>query len=246
MGALEELVDGSGPVSADALQAAVEAVRARPGEASKTLAKLLKAKLSGQDPSEQLRALELAEQFVTSLDFTFHEQIGDTQFLNSLSRVLERPDCSREVKTAILRLSADWAAKFSPTADLLPNFQSFHARLISEGFPVPQAFDAPRSDEPQIFDSYLINEAEGQDPEEFKSEVKATLDLFGEILKVQNRDTAQTEAIISIAGNLERYAEQLQLWMERLEQGDYMREALALNDEVSKALRQFRVIRSGQ
>ena len=240
----EELVEGKGPISAEALSAVVDEVRARP-ETSRLLVKGIKMKISSQDASDQLRALELVEQLVTALEFSFHEHVADNEFLNSLSRVLQRAECSKDVKTKILRLAADWAAKFAPVSDLLPNFEAFHARLISEGYPVPQAFDAPTSDDQQMLDSYLINEAEGQDPEEFKAEVKATLQLFADISKIDNRDIAQTEALISISSNLERYSEQLQLWMAKLEQGEYMREALSLNDDVVRALKQFRLLRTG-
>ena len=241
---IEEIVEGKGPITAEALSSVVEAVRARP-EISRSLVKSLKLKISSQETSDQLRALELTEQLVTALEFSFHEHIADNEFLNSLSRVLQRAECPKEVKTKILRIAADWAAKFALVSDLLPNFEAFHARLISEGYPVPQAFDAPISGDQQMLDSYLINEAEGQDPEEFKIEVKATLALFSDIAKIEVRDVAQTEALISIASNLERYSEQLQLWMAKLEQDDYMRDALSLNDEVVRALKQFRLMRTG-
>jgi hypothetical protein len=246
MGALEDLINGSGPISANALKAVTDFVHLHPAEGSKAAALLIKNKISSHEKSEQIRILEILDQLVTALDFSFHEQVNDMEFLNVFSRVLNRQDCPDEVKSKILRLSADWAAKFASASDIFANFECFHLRLISEGFDVPQAFEAPmRSDDQQLLDSFLINEAEGQDPVEFVAEVNATLSLFSDIVKLETRDISQTEALISLASNLERYSEQLGLWMEKLEDREHIRDALDLNDQVLRALQNYRVLRAG-
>jgi hypothetical protein len=99
-------------------------------------------------------------------------------------------------------------------------------------------------------DLYLLNEAEGQDPDEFKAEVLETLKLFDEVLTTikagssSKEEVSRREALISLAANLDRYSEQFGLWIEQLEPGPYMEEAMSLNDKVTEALQKYKLLRS--
>ena len=198
MPALEDLLDGKGSETA-LLALVAEDTRSKRSDGAKEVVKQLKKRISSSDVAQQKRALRVTQALVTALEFPFHEQIGDSDFLNSLVRVCSRDGVDEDIKKTILRLAADWAAKFQTVSDLLPGFQDFHVALVSDGHELPHAFDAPPQEQPQVMDEYLTNEAEGQDPEEFIAEVKATLILFDDIAGMTTRDKSQTEALISIA-----------------------------------------------
>ena len=207
------------------------------GNAYKEAVVKIKKKISSFESDVQIRALCILEKLIDKLGFPFHEAVGSEDFISTLSRIIDRNDLNKQVKEQIIKMSSDWENKFSSVSDLLPNFQNFHAKLTQNNLSVQQSN--------QEIDKYLINEAEGQDPEEFIIEVRATLALFDDVSKVQLRDTSQNEALISLASNLDRYSEQLELWMQQLEAGDWMTKAIELNERVIQALERFRQLRVG-
>ena len=242
MRAVEELIDlkKTGVSEAVLLTTAIDFIRSKKAEGAKEAVKALKRRIASPDAHEQLRGLQVTEQLVNALDFVFHEQVGEEDFLNNLSRVMSRPDASLDVKRKILQLSADWSAKFADAVDLLPGFQLLYANLASNGHPMPQPANGH-----QLIDEFIQNEADGQDPEEFITEVHATLGLFDQIASAGPKDVSEVEAITSIATNLDRYAEQIELWMDRLEPGEWMSKAIELHDAVYSALNRFRELRVG-
>ncbi|KAF4666184.1 hypothetical protein FOL47_004227 [Perkinsus chesapeaki] len=218
----------------------------------------LRKKITTHESSRiQWAALLLLDSIMQHTDVTFHLNVADTEFLTSLSKVLQRPDCDSEVKSTILRLASEWAVRYARDADILPNFQSFYARLQDEGFKLPGVAQATpvatatvvengsgyQPPSQNLMDLTYEHDAEGQDPETFIPEVQQTLDLWHECFNKAKRENASdvstNEALISLAGK-----KLLQLWIELLEPGDMMDTALSLNSEVLRALDDFRAFRS--
>ncbi|KAF4692836.1 Vacuolar protein-sorting-associated protein 27 [Perkinsus olseni] len=224
----------------------------------------LRRKITTHESSRiQWAALLLLDEVMQHTEVTFHLNIADTEFLTSLSKVLQRPDCDAEVKSTILRLASEWAVRFARDADILPNFQSFYIRLQDEGFNMPGVAKATpvataatlvdngndnQASNRNLMDITYEQDAEGQDPETFIPEVQQTIELWNECFtkakKETTPDVSTNEALISLAGNLDRYSIQLQLWIELLEPGEMMDTAISLNSEVLKALDDFRAFRA--
>lgn len=220
----------------------------------------IKRKLYSQDIMEQSRAIDLLDKVVDAFDLTLHQVLNEKEFLSALEKVVSRESSVPAVVEKVKALFTKWVLKFSGDQDILPNFAVYHSRLVEQGFLEPiidkgpaapaALVDAP-TDSLQVMDNYLLNEAEGQDPDEFKAEVKETLKLFDEVYavirtsKLSGQDEiSRREALISLAANLDRYSEQFALWIEQLEPGPYMEEAMGLNDKVTEALQKYKVLRS--
>lgn len=220
----------------------------------------IKRKLYSQDVMEQSRAIDLLNKVVDAFDITLHQVLNEKEFLSALEKVVSRESSEPAVVEKVKALFTKWVLKFSGDQDILPNFAVYHSRLVEQGFLEPiidkgtaaptALVDAP-TDSLQVMDNYLLNEAEGQDPEEFKAEVKETLKLFDEVYavirtsKLSDQDEiSRREALISLAANLDRYSEQFALWIEQLEPGPYMEEAMGLNDKVREAIQKYKVLRS--
>ena len=239
MTSVSALVDAycsSSDVQVDAL---VQVAKGDPVIGRET-AECLKKKLFSTASSEQARALDLLDQLVDKLDLSFHQIVNEKEFLSALERTATR-EPSPEVAKA-KSLFSKWVVRFAKDQDILPNFALYHSRLVEQGL------IEPASDTPAVMDTHLLNEAEGQDPDEFMAEVKETLKLFDEvfnIIKNGTEDVARREALISLAGNLDRYSEQFGLWIEQLEAGKYMDEAMGLNEKVTEALQRYKRLRSG-
>ena len=195
-----------------------------------------------------MRAVDLLDKLVDSLDLTLHQVVHEKEFLSSLEKVLTRETSSPQLVMKVKGLFTKWVTQFSADQDILPNFSTFHSRLVEQGLiePVHQQAGLP------VMDSHLLNEAEGQDPDEFKAEVTETIKLFDEVYGVitggtklsRTDEVSRREALISLAANLDRYSEQFGLWIEQLEPGTYMEEAMTLNDKVTDALQRYKVLRS--
>ena len=209
-------------------------------------AEALKRKMCTNIEKEQLLAIDLLDKLVDEFDMTFHQVIHEKSFLSFLEKTVGGGDTA--VKNRVKSLVTKWSTKFAKDEDIFPNFQIFFSRLVEQGHVVP-----PTSDRAQVMDEYLINEAEGQDPDEFKAEVKETLILFNDVFNAivnvsrmsKDDSISRRDALISIASNLDRYSEQFGLWIEQLEPGEYMDEAIALNDQVTEALGRYRKLRTG-
>ena len=208
---------------------------------SRQVAEAIKKKLYSSMESEKVRAAELLDKLVDAMDLTFQQVVNEKEYLGSLEKLAARSDGQR-----VRDLFVKWVHKFADEQDILPNFALYHSRLVE------QNLIEPAKEEAQVMDQFLINEAEGQDPEEFKQEVTETLTLFEEVhgaitsaKQVAPADeVSRREALISLAANLDRYSEQFGLWIEQLEPGSYMEEAMALNDRVTDALQRYKVLRS--
>lgn len=216
----------------------------------------IRKKLYSHMEAEQVRAITLLDALMDSFDLTFHQTVHEKPFLSALETIVSRDESAATPKTVregIKELFSKWVVRFSRDADLLPNFQTFHARLVEQGVLEPISSPPPTNRASPMMDQYLINEAEGQDPEEFKTEVKATLKLFDEIYSNITKvkpisaldEVSRKDALISVAANLDRYSEQFGLWIEQLEPGEYMEEAMRLNDGVTEALQKYKRLRSG-
>ena len=216
----------------------------------------IKKKMYSHVDAEQLRAINLVNALVTSMDLTFHQVVHEKSFLSFLEKVITReregessmgsPALIARVKT----LFTQWVIRFSADGDIFPNFALTHARLVEQGLLEP--ITTMSTTVAPVMDQYLINEAEGQEPEEFKAEVKETLKLFNAVFTAiaeksdkKEDDLSRKEALISLAANLDRYSEQFGLWIEQLEPGEYMEEAMGLNDQVTEALQKYKRLRSG-
>ncbi len=227
------------------------------------IAGVIRKKLYSHIEAEQVRAITLLDALMDSFDLTFRQIVHEKPFLSALEKIISRDEsagsCPKAVADQIKALFSKWVVEFSSDADLLPNFQTFHARLVEQGVlepldTLPQHSVGPvaRTKTPMM-DQYLLNEAEGQDPEEFKTEVKATLKLFDEIYSNMTKvrptsaldEVSRKDALMSVAANLDRYSEQFGLWIEQLEPGEYMEEAMRLNDGVTEALQKYKKLRSG-
>ena len=210
------------------------------------ISEVLKRKICANIESEQLAAIDLLDKLVEEFDMTFHQIVHEKNFLSFLEKSIsgDRESIRKRIKTLVTR----WANKFAKDEDIFPNFQIFFSRLVEQGHVSP-----PTSDRAQVMDEYLINEAEGQDPDEFKAEVKETLVLFNDVYnaivnvaRMSREDSiSRRDALISIASNLDRYSEQFGLWIEQLEPGEYMDEAISLNDQVTEALGRYKKLRTG-
>ena len=209
------------------------------------IAEAIKRKLYCSVESEQLRSADLLDKLVDAMDLTFQQVVNEKEFLSSLERIVSR-DAKKAISGRIRSLFMKWVNKFSNEQDILPNFALYHSRLVEQGLLEPA-----KGEEAQVMDRFLINEAEGQEPEEFKAEVRETLTLFDEVyrtIKSANASKAdeisRSEALISLAANLDRYSEQFGLWIEQLDPGAYMEEAMGLNDRVTDALQRYKLLRS--
>lgn len=209
------------------------------------VAESIKRKLYCSVEGEQLRAADLLDKLVDSMDLTFQQTVNEKEFLASLEKLVSR-DVKKTLSGRIRSLFIKWVNKFANEQDILPNFALYHSRLVEQGLLEPA-----KNEEAQVMDQFLINEAEGQDPEEFKAEVRETLKLFDEVygtIKTASKTTAdevsRSEALISLATNLDRYSEQFGLWIEQLDPGPYMEEAMGLNDRVTDALQRYKLLRS--
>ena len=208
---------------------------------------------------EQLRAVELLDRLMDSFDLTLFQVVHDKEFLSSLEKLLTRETSSPDLVAKTKKLFSKWVTKFAEDQDILPNFQTYHSRLVEQGLLEPLRDSKPNGEpknDPmtaQVMDAYLINEAEGQDPEEFTAEVKETLKLFDEVYTTivaststvsATDEVSRREALISLAANLDRYSEQFGLWIEQLEPGQYMEEAMSLNDKVTESLQKYKILRA--
>jgi hypothetical protein len=223
------------------------------------IANSIRKRLYSSIEAEQIQAIDLLDRLVDSFDLTFHQTVHEKSFLSALEKIVNRDDtvaipASRVVVDKIKALFSKWVVKFSNDIDLLPNFQVFHARLVEQGILEPlKEFSPPVPGDLPIMFAHYQNESEGQDPEEFKIEVKETIKLFDEVYSniTSNRPTSaddessRKDALISIATNIDRYSEQFGLWIEQLEPGEYMEEAMRLNDQVTDALQRYKKLRSG-
>ena len=211
------------------------------------IAETLKRKMCTNIEKEQLAAIDLLDKLVDEFDMTLHQVVHEKSFLSFLEKTVGGSNAA--MKNRVKTLLTKWSSKFAKDEDIFPNFQTFFSRLVEQGLVVP-----PTSDRAQVMDEYLINEAEGQDPEEFKAEVKETLILFNDVFnaivnvsRMTKEDSiSRRDALISIASNLDRYSEQFGLWIEQLEPGEYMDEAIMMNDQVTEALTRYRKLRIGE
>lgn len=208
------------------------------------IAEAIKKKLYSSAESEQLRAADLLDKLVDKMDLTFQQIVNEKDFLSSLEKLVNRASANA-LSGKVVLLFVKWVNKFANEQDILPNFALYHSRLVEQNLVEPA-----KEDNAQVMDQFLINEAEGQDPEEFKAEVRETLTLFDEVFNIVSAktkaadDMSRREALISLATNLDRYSEQFGLWIEQLEPGPYMEEAMGLNDRVTDALQRYKVLRS--
>lgn len=210
---------------------------------ARDIAESIKKKLFSTASSEQARALELLDRLMDLLDLSFHQIVNEKDFLSALERTATRDPSP--VTSRAKSLFAKWVVRFASDQDILPNFALYHSRLVEQGLLTPVEMDSPK---PPVMDSHLLNEAEGQDPDEFMAEVRETIKLFDdvfEIIKRGSEDVPRREALISLAANLDRYSEQFGLWIDQLEAGKYMDDAMALNDKVTEALQRYKRLRSG-
>ena len=209
------------------------------------LTEALKRKMCTNLDREQVAAVDLLDKLVDEFDMTLHQIVHEKSFLSFLEKYVGDEKLGDRVKSLLTK----WSTKFAKDEDIFPNFQIFFSRLVEQGLVVPLS-----NDRAQVMDEYLINEAEGQDPEEFKGEVKETLVLFNDVFnaivnvsRMSKEDSiSRRDALISIASNLDRYSEQFGLWIEQLEPGEYMVEAIGLNDQVSDALGRYKKLRTGE
>jgi hypothetical protein len=205
----------------------------------------LKRKLCTNIEREQVAAVDLLEKLVDEFDMTLHQIVHEKNFLSFVEKYVVDEKLGNRVKSLLTK----WSTKFAKDEDIFPNFQIFFSRLVEQGLVTPLS-----NDRAQVMDEYLINEAEGQDPEEFKCEVKETLVLFNDVFnaivnvsRMSKEDSiSRRDALISIASNLDRYSEQFGLWIEQLEPGEYMVEAIGLNDQVTDALGRYKKLRTGE
>ena len=208
------------------------------------IAEAIKKKLYSSSESEQLRAADLLDKLVDAMDLTFQQIVNEKEFLSSLEKLVNRAS-HNTLSGKVVALFVKWVNKFANEQDILPNFALYHSRLVEQNLVEPI-----KEDNAQVMDQFLINEAEGQDPDEFKAEVRETLTLFDEVFNIVSskttaaEDVSRREALISLAANLDRYSEQFGLWIEQLEPGPYMEEAMGLNDRVTDALQRYKVLRS--
>jgi hypothetical protein len=209
------------------------------------LTEALKRKMCTHLDREQVAAVDLLDKLVDEFDMTLHQIVHEKSFLSFLEKYVGDEKLGDRVKSLLTK----WSTKFAKDEDIFPNFQIFFSRLVEQGLVVPLS-----NDRAQVMDEYLINEAEGQDPEEFKCEVKETLVLFNDVFnaivnvsRMSKEDSiSRRDALISIASNLDRYSEQFGLWIEQLEPGEYMVEAIGLNDQVTDALSRYKKLRTGE
>jgi hypothetical protein len=209
------------------------------------VAEAIKRKLYCSVETQQLRAADLLDKLVDNMDLTFQQVVNEKDFLAALEKLVSR-DARSTLSGRVRSLFIKWVNKFSGEQDILPNYALYHSRLVEQGLLEPT-----KGEEAQVMDQFLINEAEGQDPEEFKKEVRETLKLFDEVYttikagpKSSSDEISRSEALISLAANLDRYSEQFGLWIEQLEPGPYMEEAMGLNDRVTDALQRYKILRS--
>jgi hypothetical protein len=212
----------------------------------------IKKKLSTTEP-EQLRAIELLDRIVDGFDMTMHQIVHEKNFLSFLEKIITNPSTPLKVIDRTKSVMVKWSRKFSEDSDIFPNFQYFFSRLVEQGLVDGAVMAGEDGEKAQVMDTYLINEAEGQDPEEFKAEVRETLKLFDDVYNAivnvtrmsKGDSISRREALVSIAANLDRYGEQFGLWIEQLEPGEYMDEAIDLNEKVLEALDKYSLLRSG-
>ena len=222
------------------------------------IAQAIKKKIFSHVEADALKSVNLLDVLMDQFDLTFHQVVHDKAYLSFLEKVVTREDDQNsKCKLAVLKLFEKWMIKFSKDLDIFPNFAVFYNRLVEQGLAVQM--DQPTvvvkstkfietAAPQQAMDQYLINEAEGQDPEEFKLEVAQTLKLFNDVyssILSTKDDDDRREALISLAANLDRYSEQFGLWIEQLDPGPYMEEAMHLNDQVTDALQRYKLLRSG-
>jgi hypothetical protein len=182
-----------------------------------------------------LNLLNLLIKLINCNNYSFNQFINETEFLSFLEKLINSNKNQKLIEFFNFLYS-----KFQSDFDIYTNIPLYHSRLVQQGIIQPAA-------QPPIIDEYVRNETEGQDPEEFKLEVQESLKLFDEIYSglLKKDELSKREALISLASNLDRYSEQFSLWIEILEPGEYMDEAMRVNDRVTDALKRYKLYRSG-
>ena len=195
-----------------------------------TLKKLLSLRSDEHD-----KGVDMLEQLLASMEFAILEQINQEDFIAGLRRCLfNRPEGSAAGARLVglidkygLRLDTDGIS------DLLPGLTTLRAELVAKRLIVDQP-------------SHLADPPEGQDPDEFLAEVAGTLRLFDEIAQRAEKQPQDTrDTLITLATNLDRYQEQLEIWQNMLEGYDahYTTQAAELMDKVTRALDRYRTLR---
>ena len=234
---MERLLFAHSPINASAAYAKL---KSSPVSAFHEALTIILRKVSAQEPAVQLQGLDVLERLTQVSDLPFQQQLQLDEFITPLLRVVERPTVDSKVKGKVLGLAASWADTFSEVSDLLPGFQQLKTSLLSLGFELPGVVTKKEAIPADLMDSQMINDAEGQDPDEFISEVNETLKLFEALAK-----NGEAEAITSLALNLDRYQEQLEIWISLLEEGDYLNKGMDLMSKVNTALDKYRNLRMG-
>ena len=207
----------------------------------------IKRKVYSHVQGEPAAAIRLLDTLMDQPDMlAFHQAVHEKSYLSFIEKVITR----KSDDLNLINLLKKWVQKFDKDSDIFPNFALCYSRLVEQGFAQSIApSEAAPTNEVVVMDQYLLNEAEGQDPEEFKQEVAQTIklftDVFNTIVTDNDENEDRREALISLAANLDRYSEQFGLWIEQLDPGQYMEEAMHLNDQVTDALQKYKLLRSG-
>ena len=188
-------------------------------------------KIVSLEASEQLKGLEMLEKLLEiSGNFPIYELVSGEEFTAGLRRVLDRKDLDKRVHEKLISLVDVYGKRFLPISDLLPGLVLLRADLIVQGLVVDEgAYEAQPAEE-------------GQDPEEFMAEVSATVRLFTAVVTHKKGDK---QALITLAMNLDRYQEQLEIWLNMLEgvDAEWRTRANDLMNKVNQALDQYRSLR---
>jgi hypothetical protein len=210
----------------------VEEARENPAAASNGILR----KIVSLDAKEQIHGLEMLCACVELLDFPFFEKISSDEFVAGLRRVLDRKDLDRSVRNKLEKSIDSCAKRLEPLADLLPGLVTLRADLVAKGVLVDTGGGGSGLGE------WIEQDAGGQDPEEFMAEVTATLKLFFDVVKTKK----DKEALMTLAMNIDRYQEQLEVWINMLSdpsQNEYRKKAQELLDKTTQALDQYRSLR---
>jgi growth factor-regulated tyrosine kinase substrate len=104
---------------------------------SKEASKLLKKKLSHENPKVVFMALLVIELAMQKCGNPFHVQIGTKEFMNSMVLLLHQKDLLPQVKNKSLTLIQTWGKKFEREHDILPLFFDVYQALKKKGIEFP-------------------------------------------------------------------------------------------------------------
>jgi hypothetical protein len=210
---------------------------------------LIYKQIFGLEIATQLNGLRLLAKMIDIGELPFHTHVSHE--IMELARLLQRKDLDNLVKRELVESVKIWESKFENLIDILPGFHELYLYLVSEGIIVTSEFKSlvttiNRNGGSQLIDSQLMNDAEGQDPDEFILEVESSVKLFDDVSSRPNTSEDRNQALISLAINLDRYLEQLEVWIELLEtseSGEYLEKAKSLLGKLNDRLNKYRNLR---